>query len=508
MGGKHHHRARERGIKKNGPEKRVPEPAADSGSARGPSAAELPPAAEAAVRARRPKAPLSDLIIKIILLLLTAACMAAVVQAVWERMEKTPEQIRPEAAEQPEETVITVNAWTVAPETMVQTVKLNGDVSSKSEISLYADTSGKLVSYTVSVGSAVKRGDVVAYIDPSKPGAPYSVNPVRSTIDGTVISLPYTLGDTLSSSSPVATVGNLDDLQIIAYASEKYASVLRTGATADVVLAAYPERTFRAFVSQVSPVVDVSSRSIEIRLDISPARREVKPGMFASVTLVARRITGAKIHRILGVLTGEIRKTLTYLCRKNHLEKNACVHLAEQTALALIAELPEIRRKVSLDAKAALEGDPAARSVEEVILSYPGLEAVVVHRIAHFLHEKGIPVIPRIMSECIHGKTGIDIHPGAEIGESFFIDHGTGVVIGETCVIGARVKVYQGVTLGALSVSKNLADKKRHPTIEDDVTIYANATILGGNTVIGRGSVIGGNTWITKSVPPGSTVYN
>ncbi len=221
-----------------------------------------------------------------------------------------------------------------------------------------------------------------------------------------------------------------------------------------------------------------------------------------------RYITGAKIHRILGVLTGEIRKTLTYLCRKNHLEKNACVHLAEQTALALIAELPEIRRKVSLDAKAALEGDPAARSVEEVILSYPGLEAVVVHRIAHFLHEKGIPVIPRIMSECIHGKTGIDIHPGAEIGESFFIDHGTGVVIGETCVIGARVKVYQGVTLGALSVSKNLADKKRHPTIEDDVTIYANATILGGNTIIGRGSVIGGNTWITKSVPPGSTVYN
>lgn len=295
MGGKHHHRARERGIKKNGPEKRVPEPAADSGSARGSVAAELQPAAEAAVRARRPKAPLSDLIIKIILLLLTAACMAAVVQAVWERMEKTPEQIRPEAAEQPEETVITVNAWTVAPETMVQTVKLNGDVSSKSEISLYADTSGKLVSYTVSVGSAVKRGDVVAYIDPSKPGAPYSVNPVRSTIDGTVISLPYTLGDTLSSSSPVATVGNLDDLQIIAYASEKYASVLRTGAMADVVLAAYPERTFRAFVSQVSPVVDVSSRSIEIRLDISPARREVKPGMFASVTLVARRITGAKI---------------------------------------------------------------------------------------------------------------------------------------------------------------------------------------------------------------------
>lgn len=219
-------------------------------------------------------------------------------------------------------------------------------------------------------------------------------------------------------------------------------------------------------------------------------------------------IVGEKINRIAATLTGETQKVLQFLCRTKAPEKKHCFTLAEQTVLSLIEEIPEIRRKVSLDAKAALDGDPAARSLEEVILSYPGLEAVVVHRIAHFLHTKGIPIIPRIMSEHVHGKTGIDIHPGATIGESFFIDHGTGVVIGETCVIGDNVKVYQGVTLGALSISKSLADKKRHPTIEDNVTIYAGATILGGKTTIGRGSVIGGNTWITESVPPGSTVYN
>ena len=178
-----------------------------------------------------------------------------------------------------------------------------------------------------------------------------------------------------------------------------------------------------------------------------------------------------------------------------------CFALAEKTALALIEEIPEIRRKIGLDVQAAYLGDPAAKSSEEVIVSYPGLEAITIYRLAHFLCKNGVPVIPRIMSEYAHSKTGIDINPGARIGESFFIDHGTGVVIGESCIIGNNVKIYQGVTLGALSVKKELMDKKRHPTIEDDVTIYANATILGGETVIGRGSVIGGNTWVTKSVP-------
>ena len=169
-------------------------------------------------------------------------------------------------------------------------------------------------------------------------------------------------------------------------------------------------------------------------------------------------------------------------------------------------KIPEIRRKIQLDVKAAYLGDPAAHSPEEVILSYPGLEAIVVHRLAHFLFINGVPVIPRIMSEHVHGKTGIDIHPGATIGESFCIDHGTGIVIGETTVIGNNVKIYQGVTLGALSVKKDMQNKKRHPTVEDDVTIYAGATILGGETVIGKGSTIGGNTWVTKSVPAGTVL--
>ena len=157
-----------------------------------------------------------------------------------------------------------------------------------------------------------------------------------------------------------------------------------------------------------------------------------------------------------------------------------------------------------LDVAAIFNGDPAAKSKEEVILSYPGLQAILTYRVAHFLCVNGVPVIPRIMSEHIHGRTGIDINPGAEIGDSFFIDHGTGIVIGETSIIGNNVKIYQGVTLGALSVKKELMNKKRHPTIEDDVTIYAGATILGGQTVIGKGSVIGGNTWVTESVPAGT----
>jgi serine O-acetyltransferase len=175
----------------------------------------------------------------------------------------------------------------------------------------------------------------------------------------------------------------------------------------------------------------------------------------------------------------------------------------------LFPELLRIRNLLLLDARAILDGDPAATSLEEIVLSYPGFLAVAHYRIAHYLHGKGFSLVPRIITERAHRETGIDIHPGAEIGERFFIDHGTGVVIGETAVIGSGVKLYQGVTLGALSISKEMAKSKRHPTIEDNVLIYANATILGGNTVIGRGSIIGGNAWIIESVPPGSFVkYN
>jgi serine O-acetyltransferase len=169
-------------------------------------------------------------------------------------------------------------------------------------------------------------------------------------------------------------------------------------------------------------------------------------------------------------------------------------------------ELPWIRGTLLRDAQAIYDGDPAAHSVDEVILAYPGFFATAVYRIAHYLHAAGVPLFPRLLTELAHRETGVDIHPGARIGEFFAVDHGTGVVVGETAVIGDHVRLYQGVTLGAVSVSKHLQHTKRHPTIGDDVIIYANATILGGETVIGSGSRIGGNVWLTRSVPPGSVV--
>jgi serine O-acetyltransferase len=175
---------------------------------------------------------------------------------------------------------------------------------------------------------------------------------------------------------------------------------------------------------------------------------------------------------------------------------------------AYLDELPGILRKLKLDAQAITEGDPASVSVEEVYLAYPGFYAIAIYRLAHPLHRYQVPLVPRLMTEYAHGKTGVDINPGAQIGLSFFIDHATGVVIGETAIIRDHVKIYQGVTLGALYVAKDLQQTKRHPTIEDHVTIYANATILGGDTVIGANSVIGGNTWVTQSVPPNSIVYH
>lgn len=181
---------------------------------------------------------------------------------------------------------------------------------------------------------------------------------------------------------------------------------------------------------------------------------------------------------------------------------------AHDHALSLLQALPELRRQLAADVRAAIAGDPAARSENEVVSSYPGVTAIAGHRLAHHLWNRDVPLLPRMMSELIHSRTGIDIHPGAQIGESFFIDHGTGVVIGETTRIGARVKLYQGVTLGALSTRGAGDDSgaQRHPTLEDDVTVYAGATILGGKTVIGRGSTIGGNVWLTYSVQPGTTV--
>ena len=179
----------------------------------------------------------------------------------------------------------------------------------------------------------------------------------------------------------------------------------------------------------------------------------------------------------------------------------------DKVTMKFFLKLPELHDRLWLDARAIDQGDPASESVEEVVLAYPGFIAIAIYRLAHVLYLLDVPILPRVMTEYAHQMTGIDIHPGATIGRSFFIDHGTGIVIGETTTIGNHVKIYQGVTLGALSVDKKLAKRKRHPTIEDHVTIYAQAVILGGGTIIGHHSVIGGNVWLTGSVPPHSMVY-
>jgi serine O-acetyltransferase len=207
------------------------------------------------------------------------------------------------------------------------------------------------------------------------------------------------------------------------------------------------------------------------------------------------------------LLVDQIERALTY---DHWVGRTTCTLPAgsgEKVVLSLLNALPELRRLLDADVRAAYDGDPAAKNVEEIVFSYPGLEAICAYRIAHHLYCAGVPMIPRIITEHAHARTGIDISPGAKIGERFFIDHGSGVVIGETAVIGNDVKLYQGVTLGALSVPRRDDNTKRHPTIEDNVTIYAGATILGGETVIGAGSIIGGNVWLTKSVPPGSKVF-
>ena len=210
----------------------------------------------------------------------------------------------------------------------------------------------------------------------------------------------------------------------------------------------------------------------------------------------------------------EAASDLLYQCSKvawrTEVERKEASERSRAATTALLKALPELRAKLKKDAMAGFMGDPAAKSVSDIILSYPGFKAVAIHRIGHFLLQQGVPYIPRMLNEIVHSDTGIDIHPGAEIGDSFFIDHGTGVVIGETTVIKDNVKIYQGVTLGALSFPKDacgmlLRDIKRHPTIESNVTIYANASVLGPITV-GEGSIIGSNAWVKEDIPPYSRV--
>jgi serine O-acetyltransferase len=209
------------------------------------------------------------------------------------------------------------------------------------------------------------------------------------------------------------------------------------------------------------------------------------------------------------ILVDQIFRVFTYEKAMGRAPAEHGQEWSEDVVLRLFNALPALRRTLNGDVLAAYDGDPAAKSVEEVVFSYPAIEAITAYRVAHVLYLEKLPMIPRIISEYAHGKTGIDIHPGARIGERFFIDHGTGVVIGETSEIGRNVKIYQGVTLGALSVPRGGGGQsggKRHPTIEDDATIYSGATILGGETVIGAGSVIGGNVWLVHSVPPRSKI--
>jgi len=224
---------------------------------------------------------------------------------------------------------------------------------------------------------------------------------------------------------------------------------------------------------------------------------------------------GDLIDRLHDRMTTQIARACCHGAGKNvscdPQQKHDFEALGQAKAVAFLEQLPDLRRVLALDVQAAYDGDPACKSLDEVIFCYPGLEAVTIYRLAHALHQLDVPLIPRMMTEWAHSKTGIDIHPGAEIGNHFFIDHGTGVVIGETCEIGEWVKLYQGVTLGALSFptdaeGKLVRGKKRHPTIEDHVVIYANATLLGGDTVVGHHSVIGSSAWITHSVPPHTTV--
>ena len=255
-----------------------------------------------------------------------------------------------------------------------------------------------------------------------------------------------------------------------------------------------------------------------------PSREEIIRVVVAAQELLfpgyvgAQGLTGMSLRLHVESRTAWLYEALTEQISRaiNHGERiDAQCPVAEREAAdcatEILARLPVLRETLASDVQAAYDGDPAATCLDEIIFSYPGIYAVMVYRLAHELFKLGVPLIPRIMTEHAHHRTGIDIHPGTRIGSSFFIDHGTGVVIGETAIIGDNVKLYQGVTLGAFSFDKDsngqlIRDTKRHPTLEDDVVIYAGATILGGETVIGRGSIIGGNVWLTHSIPPGTRV--
>jgi serine O-acetyltransferase len=256
----------------------------------------------------------------------------------------------------------------------------------------------------------------------------------------------------------------------------------------------------------------IPSRDSVIRI-IEKFREMIFPGYFSPEKLDPVNLKysmGQLVSSLYDMLADQVTLSIRHDCFRYNQPCTHCNEQGQEIALKVLETIPDIRKVMAEDVRAAYEGDPASKSYDEIIFSYPGIFAVAVYRIAHELYHLTVPLLPRIMTEYAHSVTGIDIHPGAEIGERFVIDHGTGVVIGETTEIGQNVRIYQGVTLGALSLPPDAGDKyrgkKRHPTIEDDVIIYSGATILGGDTIIGARSVIGGNVWITKSVPADTRV--
>jgi len=250
-------------------------------------------------------------------------------------------------------------------------------------------------------------------------------------------------------------------------------------------------------------VIDIINRLKEILFPGYFSREKIDP-------INLQYHMGQATSGLFDKLSEQICHSIRHDCFRYDLPCSECEEQGYRLALQFLKGIPDLRKALAVDVRATYHGDPAAKSHDEVIFSYPGILAIMVYRIAHLLVKLGVPLLPRIMTEYAHSVTGIDIHPAAKIGKSFVIDHGTGVVIGETTEIGDNVRIYQGVTLGALSIPKGAGDKfrgmKRHPTIENDVIIYSGATILGGETVIGARSVIGGNVWLTESVPPDTTV--
>ncbi len=279
-----------------------------------------------------------------------------------------------------------------------------------------------------------------------------------------------------------------------------------------------------------SQVVEINQKELTdegisgfgMKLKVNDIIKNLEAGLFPTIyekNLENKEFINIYVRKRLNTAAMElnsiIREVYINMCDNENKNKNCtkCKEKADDATIKFMESIPKVREYLSTDIVAAYNGDPAAMSIEEILLSYPYLEAITIQRLAHVLFKLKVPLIPRIMTEYAHTKTGIDIHPGAKIGKYFFIDHATGVVIGETCVIGNNVKLYQGVTLGAKSFELDengnpVKGVKRHPNIEDNVIIYAGATILGGNTTVGEGSIIGGNVWLTTSVPKNSRVYN